>query len=133
MSQKATWPAHLIPGLCIAAAPRWPVGACRAAHLVSVSQAHLHRPARMLDGGHRAGARATIVSRDLDDISVGLGDPACHSTYASLSDQLDRHLGLGVDLQGPTEKPVSTAVGSGSLQLQEADLLFAQAAVQHGK
>ena len=54
-----------------------------------VSQAHLYRPARMLDGGHRASACATIMSRDLDHISIGLGHPARHSTDAGLSDQLD--------------------------------------------
>ena len=86
--------------------------ACKAAHLMRVSQAHLHRPARMLDGGHRAGARAAIMSRDLDDISVGLGHPTRHSADAGLSDQLDRHLRLGVDLQGCTQKPVSSLLFS---------------------
>lgn len=41
--------------------------------LTHLSQPHLDGPSAVLDGGDGGGASAAIVSRDLDDVCVGLG------------------------------------------------------------
>ena len=72
--------------------------ALASAYLVRLCNAHLHRAASMLDGGHRGCTCATIVPADLNDISIGLGYAASNSANAGLGHQLDRHLCLGSHL-----------------------------------
>merc|ERR1719181_2512466 len=67
-------------------------------HPVGLGEAHLHGPPGVLDGAHRAGARAAVVARDLDDVRVGLGDAAGDGADARLGHELDADLGRGVDL-----------------------------------
>ena len=66
--------------------------------LVRLRKAELPRAARMLHGGERRRAGAAIVSGDLDDIGIRLGDARGHSADTDLADELDRDLRVRVDL-----------------------------------
>ena len=66
--------------------------------LVHLGQAHLHRPPSMLDGGDGRSAGTAVVAGHLDDVRIGLGNTTGDNADAGLGHQLDRHLGLVVDL-----------------------------------
>ena len=65
------------------------------AHHVRLDQAHLKGAACMLDGRDGRGSCATIVTADLDDVSICLGNTRRHSPDTGLSHQFNADLCCG--------------------------------------
>ena len=66
--------------------------------LMGLGQTDLPRRAGVLDGGQRAGARASVIAGDGDVVGMGLGDAGGNRPDAHLGDQLDRDAGLRIDV-----------------------------------
>src|SRR6056297_1502 len=66
--------------------------------LLGFGQAEFPGGAGITDGGQRACCRTTIVTRNGDQIGVGLGHTCGNGTDARLGDQLHRYQGLRIDL-----------------------------------
>ena len=64
---------------------------------MGLGETHLPRHASVLDGGERGGSCATVSSRDLDHVSLGLGNATCDGTDANRRNKLDGNACLLVD------------------------------------
>ena len=65
-------------------------------HLLGLREPQLPGNTRVLDGGERGGAGATVVAGDDDVVRPGLGHPGGDRAHPDLGDQLDADPGLGV-------------------------------------
>ena len=69
-----------------------------AQRLMGFGQAQLPRRAGVLDRGQRAGAGATVIAGDRDQVGIGLGHAGRDRADTGAGHQLDRDQCLGVDL-----------------------------------